>query len=72
MSDIQLLLKNINTTGQLAKALSQLPPETTIQPFGSEDCILIYRPSEECAYLDEDFSWLNDEDYEALSELEDQ
>lgn len=39
MSDIQLLLKNINTTGQLAKALSQLPPETTIQPFGSEDCI---------------------------------
>lgn len=66
MSDIQVLLKNITTTGQLAKALSQLPPDTVINPFGAEGCKLIYKPSEERAYIDEDFSWLSDEDSEAL------
>ena len=63
--DVQVLLKNVNTTGQLVKALSQLPSDTVIHPFGSEKCKLIYSPKDGQAYLDEDFSgylWLNTED----------
>ena len=68
MSDVKLLLKNISTTGQLAKALSQLPPDTVIYPFGSDSCRLIYKESEETAYLDEDFGFLSEEDYESLED----
>ena len=69
MNDIQLLVKNIKTTGQLAKALSQLPPDTELFPFGSESCLLIYKKSTETAYIDEDFSFLSDEDLEELDKL---
>lgn len=68
MSDIKLLAKNISTAGQLAKVLSQLPPDTELYPFGSEMTSLVYKPSEEKAYIDEDFSYLSEEDTEALKD----
>lgn len=59
---MKLITKNISTVGQLAKALSQLPPDTTIQPFGSEDAALVYDKESEIAYIDEDFSWAEDDE----------
>jgi len=58
---MQVLLKNISTVGELAKALNRLPPETAISPFGSESCKLVYSPEEQRAYIDEDFSWSDEE-----------
>ena len=60
-----LLTDNISTTGQLVAALSKLPPDTAIAPFGSPDSKLIYREYEGRAYLDEDFSDFYEEDEEA-------
>ncbi len=68
MSDIKLLAKNISTVGQLAKALSQLPPDTALYPFGSEMTSLIYKPGEEMAYIDDDFCYLSEEDAKALKD----
>lgn len=68
-SDIQIILKNIHTTGQLAKALSQLPPDTSIQPVGSDLTMLAYKPSEGRAYLEEDFSGLSEDDMDRIDEI---
>ena len=67
-NDAKLILKRISTVGQLAKALSQLPPDTEIAPFGSGDARLVYKESEGRAYIDEDFSFLSEEEMEAIYE----
>lgn len=59
---MKLITKNISTVGQLQRALSQLPPDTALNPFGSEDAALVYDKKNEIAYIDEDFSWAEDEE----------
>lgn len=67
-NDAKLILKKITTTGQLAKALAQLPSDTQLSPFGSEIAKLVYKESESRAYIDEDFSFLSEEELEQLEE----
>jgi hypothetical protein len=67
-NDAKLILKKITTTGQLAKALAQLPSDTQLSPFGSEVAKLVYKESESRAYIDEDFSFLSEEELEQLEE----
>lgn len=52
------------------EALSKLPPETPLNPFGSSNALLFYIKKDKRAYLDEDYSWIEDEDI--YNELEDQ
>lgn len=40
-NDAKLIVKKITTTGQLAKALAQLPSDTLLSPFGSEVAKLV-------------------------------
>ena len=69
MNNIVLLGQNFSTVGELRDALEQLPADTPLAPFGSSSTLLIYVKNENQAYLDEDFDWLDEDDYE---ELEDQ
>ena len=66
MNDAKVLVKRISTVGQLVKALSQLPVDTAISPFVSDNATLIYKKSEERAYIDEDFSFLSEEEVESI------
>lgn len=59
---MKLICKNIKTVGQLQNALSQLPSDTILNPFGSENASLVYDKKNEIAYIDEDFSWAEDEE----------
>lgn len=68
--NVQLLCKRVTTVGELVKALSQLPSDASISPFGSESCKLVYKEKENRAYLDEDLTdILTEEEY---TQLEDQ
>lgn len=68
MGDVKakVLVKRISTVGQLVKALSQLPNDTLISPFGSETAKLVYKESENRVYIDEDFSDFDEDDLEAI------
>lgn len=66
MSNITLAGKNFETVGQLTEALSKLNPDTPLNPFGSSSAVLFYSKTDDRAYLDEDYSWLNENDYEDL------
>lgn len=55
---MKIVLKNISSVGQLAKALCKLPAEATLYPMGSCDCKLVYDDKNQIAYIDEDFSFL--------------
>ena len=57
----RVILENIDYTGDLAKALSELPPDTPLNPFGSTDCKLVYDDKAKIAYIDEDFSFAEEE-----------
>lgn len=59
---MKLMTKNISTVGQLQRALSQLSPDTVLNPFGSECAALVYDKKAGVAYIDEDFSWAEDEE----------
>ena len=59
---MKVLTKNISTVGQLVRALSQLPADIVLYPFGSESAHLVYDEKNEQAYIDEDFSWADDEE----------
>ena len=59
---MNIILKNINNVGELAEALSELPPETELYPFGSEDCKLVYDKENKIAYIDEDFGFLEEDE----------
>jgi hypothetical protein len=59
---MNIILKNISNVGELTEALSKLPPETGISPFGSENCKLVYDEENKVAYIDEDFGFLEEED----------
>lgn len=58
---MKVVLEEICTTGDLAEALLTLPKSTSISPFGSENCKLVYDEKEHCAYIDEDCSFLEEE-----------
>lgn len=58
---MKVILTEINNTGDLAKALSELPPDTKLSPFGSAMCKLLYDEEDGRAYIDEDFSFLDDD-----------
>ena len=66
--DAKVILKRISTTSQLAKALASLPNDTEVSPFGSDGAMLIYKESEGRAYIDEDFSFLSEEEMEKIYE----
>lgn len=67
---VTLLGQNFETVGELMEALSKLPPETPLNPFGSSNALLFYIKKDKRAYLDEDYDWIEDEDI--YNELEDQ
>lgn len=60
---MKVILEEIKTTGDLADALSKLPRNTKISPFGSTICRLIYDENNKRAYIDEDFSWSDEDDF---------
>lgn len=57
----RVLLENVSNVGDLVEALSKLPPETNISPFGSGECMLVYDEEEGNSYIDENFSWALEE-----------
>ena len=60
-----MLAENIDNVGQLIDALNQMPADTKISPFGSGQSKLVYIPNDNIAYLDEDLSFLEeDEEYD--------
>ncbi len=66
-----VLAEDISTAGQLAEALNKLPSNTKLFPFGSSDAKLIYDPKDNTVYLDEDFSFFEDDyDYDDYDEDE--
>ena len=66
MGNIVVLGQGFSTVGELMDALSQLSPDTPLTPFGSGSTVLFYVKSEDQAYLDDNFDWLDDESYEEL------
>lgn len=59
---MKLITKNIQTVGQLQEALKSLPKDATLNPFGSPVTSLVYDEKTGTAYLDEDFSWTEDQE----------
>lgn len=59
---MKVITKNINTVGQLMKALSKLPSDAVLNPFGSECAHLVFDEKNNQAYIDEDFSWADNEE----------
>lgn len=57
----RVILENIENTGELARALSELPCDTPLSPFGSSNCKLVYDDNKKVAYIDEDFSFAEEE-----------
>ena len=56
----------IGTVGELAEALNKIPKDTPISPLGALSH-LVYDEKNNLAYLDEDFSWIeDDQEYEDL------
>lgn len=53
---MKVITKNISTVGQLMKALSKLPSDALLNPFGSECAHLVFDEKKNQAYIDEDFS----------------
>ncbi len=51
----------IGTVGELAEALNKMPKDTEISPLGAL-AHLVYDENKGVAYLDEDFSWIEDDD----------
>lgn len=61
MSNLNILIEQITNVGELADELKKLPPDTPINPFGSPNATLAYDKEKNVAYIDEDFSFLNEE-----------
>lgn len=61
---MKIILNEISNTGDLAKALSELPSDTVLYPFGSMMCKLVYDEESKQAYIDEDLSFMDDDDYD--------
>lgn len=59
---MKVVTKNISTVGQLMKALSKLPSDAVLYPFGAECAHLVFDEKNNQAYIDEDFSWADDEE----------
>lgn len=59
---VKIIMNEINNTGDLAKALSELPSDTVLYPFGSMMCKLVYDEENKQAYIDEDLSFMDDDD----------
>lgn len=68
MGEIKVLAKNITSVGQLRRALDLIPSDTELYPFGSDKTKLIYKPDEEKAFLDETFTFLNEDE---LNQIDD-
>ena len=51
---MEILLQNINNVGELADALSKLPRDTQITPFGDENTTLVYDKENKRLYMDND------------------
>lgn len=49
---MELIAENFTTVGELIDALSKLPADTSLTPFGDEDAALVYDKDEKVAYLD--------------------
>ena len=67
---VKVLGQDFETVGELIEALSQLPANTPLNPFGSSNAILFYITKDHRAYLDENYDWIEDE--ATMEELEDQ
>lgn len=50
---IKVVLNDIQNVGDLIDALSKLPKDTQITPFGSPNTVLAYDADNKVAYLDE-------------------
>ena len=58
---MKLIIEKIGTVGQLQRALSNLPQDAILHPFGSSISRLVFNDEENIAYIDEDFEWCEDE-----------
>lgn len=68
MSKVKLLGYGFSTVGELQKALSKLPANTPLDPFGSTESMLYYVSGDKRAYLDEAYDWLSDDEMDSLEE----
>lgn len=49
---MKIILENISNVGDLVEALSTIPKETKIHPFGEIGSVLAYDEKEKRAYID--------------------
>ena len=66
MGNIKVLGYDFATVGDLMNALSNLDPDTPLYPFGTDRATLIYVNDEETAYLDDNFDWLSESEFDEL------
>ena len=59
---MEVLVKNIETVEDLKKILDKVPPNTNLNPFGSATASAVYCKEEQTLYIDDDFSWIEDEE----------
>lgn len=60
MSNLIMITNNIENVKDLMKGLEKLPDNAALNPFGSANAKLVYDKNKNIAYLDEDFSFLED------------
>ena len=66
MSEIQQVAKGVRTVGQLAFILNQLSPDISLDIFGYDKCVLIYKKKDDTLYINKDKSFLSGEEWEKL------
>jgi len=67
MSEIQQVAKGVRTVGQLAFILNQLSPDISLDIFGYDKCVLIYKKKDDTLYINKDDSFLSPEEQLKLS-----
>lgn len=60
MSNLIIITDKIETVKDLLKGLEKLPDSASLNPFGSANAKLVYDKGKNIAYIDEDFSFLED------------
>ena len=65
-SVMEYVLKDISTVGQLREALDKLPSDAPLNPFGAPNAALVYDTNKKTAYIDDDFSWAEEEVSDSL------
>jgi hypothetical protein len=64
LEGIILLTDKVTTVGDLKEALKDIPDDAVMHPFGSMNCKVVYSKDNNTAYLDEDISFLDEDNFD--------